>query len=133
MLATGQEKEILTDRGRVQYKYDPELLALGETGEAAYLLDEHGVPVPETVPLLDAESARWWLSRAKPEKWGNRMQVQVDHKHTGVLVVGIPKNSKELEEEYGSMRHNTIEEVEFTEIDHKMPPVKLENDEGDAS
>ena len=92
MAATGQEKEILTSQGHVSYKYDRDLLALGMTGEAAYLLDEIGDPVPETIPLLDLESSRWFLSRRKPELYGNRQTVQVDHKHSGVLVVAPAKN-----------------------------------------
>lgn len=128
--ATGQEKELLTDRGRVQYKYDRDLLALGMTGEAAYLLDEFGDPVPETIPLLDLEMIRWLLSRRMPEKYGNKQQIDVNHKHNhGVLVVGIPKTSKELEETYGSMRHDTIEDVPFTVVEGDTAVVKIEDEE----
>ena len=128
-LATGKEKELLTDRGHVQYLYDSGLIALGLTGEEAYLRDADGDPVPETVPLLDPEMIRFWLKSRMPEKYGNQMRVQVDHKHTGVLVVGIPKTSKELEETYSDMRHDSIQEVEFEEIDGATPALKIENEE----
>ena len=44
----GYEK-VLTHRGRVVYKIDQELVALGFQGPDAYLRDENGNPVPETV------------------------------------------------------------------------------------
>ena len=47
-LATGYD-EILTYRGRVSYKFDPVLRSLGHQGPDAYLKDENGDPVPETV------------------------------------------------------------------------------------
>lgn len=123
--ATGQLKEILSDRGRVQYQFDPQLIALGFTGDEALLRDENGDPVPETIPLLDLESTRWLLARRMPEKYGNRMVV--DHKHTGgVLVVGVPKTSQELEETYGSMRHDQIEDVEFEDVEGEAPAANLE-------
>ncbi len=132
MAATGQEKEILSHQGRVSYRYDLDLLRLGMTGEAAYLLDKFGDPVPETIPLLDLETARWFLSRRKPEMYGNRQTVQVDHKHSGVLVVAPGKTSKELEERYADMRHDTIQDVEFEEVEGDTPALTIEI-EGGAS
>lgn len=129
MAATGQEKTILSHQGHVTYKSDRNLLQLGMTGEEAYLLDEFGDPVPETIPLLDLESSRWFLARRKPEMYGNKQTVQVDHKHSGVLVVAPGKTSKELEERYSDMRHDTIQDVEFEEVEGDTPAVKIENRE----
>ena len=44
----GNDK-VLTHRGRVVYKIDQGLVGLGRQGPDAYLRDENGNPVPETV------------------------------------------------------------------------------------
>jgi hypothetical protein len=119
-LATGVEREILNHQGRVSYKMDAELLALGVRGELAYELDQYGQPIPETVPLLDPEMIRWLLARRRPDQYGNKMQIEHEHKG-GVLVVGAVKTSAQLEASY-QMKHDDIEDVEFEEVDTPVPP-----------
>jgi hypothetical protein len=113
-LATGVEREILHHQGHVSYLMDPDLIAFGFTGEAAYLRDKDGKPIPETVPLLDPEMVRWLLARRRSKEYGNKMQVEHEHKG-GVLVVGVTKTSAQLEKDY-SMKHADIEDVEFEDI-----------------
>jgi hypothetical protein len=113
-LATGYD-EILTDKGRVSYKFDPVLLSLGRRGPDAYLKDENGNPVPETVPKCDLKMARWFLERRLPDKYGKdrKMDVRkmdVTHK-TGVLVIGVPSKTEKLEKEFGGEQQN--QDVEF--------------------
>lgn len=117
-LATGTEREILNHQGHVTYLSDPVLLALGVTGEQAYLRDKNGDPIPETVPLLDPEMVRWVLSRRRSDQYGNKMKVEHEHKG-GVLVVGATKSSKELEQSYKDIKHNEIEDVEFEEVEEE--------------
>lgn len=113
--ATGMEREILNYQGRVTYKSDPELIGLGLKGEDAYLRDANGDPVPESVPIKDPEMVRWLLARRRPAEYGNKMQVEHEHKG-GVLVVGVTKTSKELEAEYGNKTHDDAMDVEFEEV-----------------
>ncbi len=120
-LATGIERKILTNQQGIIFYTDPDLIALGFTGEEAYLRDENGEPVPQTVPLLDPEMVRWVLSRKRPDSYGNRMQVQHEHKVGGVLVVGATKSSAELEAAY-QMKHHEIEDVEFDEVEEPETP-----------
>ena len=113
-VATGYD-EILTDKGRVSYKFDPVLLSLGHRGPDAYLKDENGDPVPETVPKCDLKMARWLLERRRPDKYGKdrKMDVRkmdVTHK-TGVLVIGGPSKTEKLEKEFGGEQQ--IQDVEF--------------------
>jgi hypothetical protein len=63
-LATGYD-EILTYKGRVSYKIDLVLWSLGHRGPDAYLKDENGNPVPETVRKCDPKMARWLLERLR--------------------------------------------------------------------
>ena len=51
----GYEK-VLTHRGRVMYKIDQDLVGLGLQGPDAYLKDENGKPVPETVHKEDTKA-----------------------------------------------------------------------------
>lgn len=111
--ATGMLREVLTDRGRVQYKYDPELVGLGFTGEAAYLRDKNNDPVPETVPITDFEMTRFLLKARFPQRYGTRMQVEHEHKG-GVLVVSAPMSSKQIEETFGGGQK--LIDVEFEEV-----------------
>jgi hypothetical protein len=113
-LATGYD-EILTYKGRVSYKFDPVLWSLGRRGPDAYLKDENGNPVPETVPKCDLKMVRWLLERRLPDKYGKdrKMDVRkmdVPHK-TGVLVIGGPSKSEKLEKEFGGEQQ--IQDVEF--------------------
>jgi len=105
-LATGYD-EILTSKGRVSYKFDPVLLSLGHRGPDAYLKDENGDPVPETVRKFDAKMARWLLERHDKCK---RPKTDVTHK-SGVLVIGVPSKTEKLEKEFGGEQQ--IQDVGF--------------------
>ncbi len=82
----GHDK-VLTHRGRVVYKIDQELAGLGLQGPDAYLRDENGNPVPETVPKPDMKAMRFWLAWHRPEKWGRHRKVKAP-REGGVLVIG---------------------------------------------
>jgi hypothetical protein len=107
-VATGYD-EILTDKGRVSYKFDPVLLSLGHRGPDAYLKDENGDPVPETVPRSDPKTARLYLELYHP-KYGKDRKMDVTHK-TGVLVIGVPSKTEKLEKEFGGEQQ--IQDVEL--------------------
>ncbi len=108
-LATGYD-EMLTYKGRVSYKFDPVLWSRGHRGPDAYLKDENGNPVPETVPKCDLKMVRWLLERRLPDKYGKRPKTGVTHK-TGVLVIGGPSKTEKLEKEFGGEQQ--IQDVEF--------------------
>jgi hypothetical protein len=90
-MATGYD-EILTYKGRVSYKIDLVRWSLGHRGADAYLKDENGDPVPETVTKYDPKMLRWLLARHH-NKYGKCPKTDVTHK-TGVLVVGVPSKSE---------------------------------------
>jgi len=112
-MATGMAREVLVYQGKVSYKKDPFLLELGLTGDAANLLDNNGDPIPETKPFVDPEMVRFMLSRRRPDKYGNRSKVSHEQKG-GVLVLGSPMNSAELEKAYGGPQK--LVDVEFENL-----------------
>jgi hypothetical protein len=108
-MATGYD-EILTYKGRVSYKIDPVLRLLGHRGPDAYLKDENGDPVPETVRKLDLKMIRSLLARRFPDEYGKDRKTDVTHK-SGVLIVGGPSKTERLEKEFGGKQQ--IRDVEF--------------------
>lgn len=96
-------REVLTFQGRVKYQEDPKLLALGLTGAEAYLLDDFGAPIPETVLRQDPDLMMFILKARKPDVYGNKQQVDVTHRG-GVLVVGMtaasPSDLNTIEADY---------------------------------
>jgi len=118
-LANGSYVKVLTHHGRVIYKQDPELLALGFEGHEAYLRDEFGDPVPETVNEVDPDMTRFVLKARRRDKWGDRTDVDVTVRG-GVLVVGaVAKTSAELTQ----MAAEAVEhpaEVEFRDDDGEV-------------
>ena len=56
--------------GGVVYKNDEFLLSLGYEGPDAYLTDENGDPVVETVRQPNLKMLRFFLEWVRPEKWG---------------------------------------------------------------
>jgi hypothetical protein len=113
-LALGQH-EPLTDRGRVQYKYDPDLLSLGLTGPDAYLKDKDGKPVPETIIKQDPDMIRFLLKAHRPDQYVATQKVDVNHRG-GVLVVGVrPKSSAEFDKQTPN-KLEQVTDVEFEEI-----------------
>jgi hypothetical protein len=79
--------KVLTHRGRVVYKIDQGLVGLGCEGPDAYLRDENGNPIPETVRKVDKKAMRFWLAWHRPEKWGRHRKVNAP-REGGVLVIG---------------------------------------------
>ena len=88
--ATAGYDKVLTWRGRVSYKYDPSLVKRGYQGLDAYLRDQNGNFVPETIRKYDPKSMRWVLKYLRPEKYGDNPKIDTPHKG-GVLVIGETK------------------------------------------
>jgi hypothetical protein len=82
--------KVLTWRGRVSYKIDQELVGLGFEGPDAYLRDENGNLVPETIRKYDPKSMQWVLKYLRPEVYGNNPKIDTPHEG-GVLVIGETK------------------------------------------
>jgi hypothetical protein len=82
----GYEK-VLTYRGRVVYKIDEELVGLGLQGPDAYLRDENGKPVPETIHKEDKKAQEHVLKERRPDTWGNRPKIDAP-REGGVLDIG---------------------------------------------
>jgi hypothetical protein len=82
--------KVLTWRGRVSYKIDPSLAKLGYQGPDAYLRDENGNFVPETIRKFDPKSMRYILKLLRPEVYGNNPKIDTRHQG-GVLVIGETK------------------------------------------
>jgi hypothetical protein len=101
--------EVQTYHGRVVYKIDESLWSLGNRGPDAYLKDENGNLIPETVRKQDPEMIRWILERRRPDKYGKHRKIDVTHKG-GVLVVGANLNTEKLEKESGGEQR--IQDVE---------------------
>ncbi len=101
--ATGYD-EIVTYRGRVIYEMDEFLLDLGYQGPDAYLKDENGNPVPQTIRKVDTKAALWVLEKLRPDVWGKNRQIDVPQEG-GVLVVGAtPKKLKNCTATAASVR-----------------------------
>ena len=78
------------------YKTDEVLVNLGYEGPDAYLRDENGNPVVETIRKLNGKMIRLLLECLRPKKYGKRRKHDVPQKG-GVLVIGDstkkPENS----------------------------------------
>lgn len=118
-------QETLHHQGRVAYKYDDDLLRLGLTGSDAYLLDDNGKPIPESVHHQDPEVMESVLRAHRRDRWGQRDQLDVTHRG-GVMVVTAPaKSSAELEQRERASLGAPVD-VEFVEV-------VSENDDGAES
>jgi len=73
--------------GGVIYKNDEFLLSINFEGPDAYLRDENGNPVIETIRNPNGKMLRWLLERRRRETYGKHRQIDVPH-NSGVLVVG---------------------------------------------
>ena len=69
------------------YKNDEFLLSIGFEGPAAYLRDENGNPVVETIRNPNRKMLRFLLEWGRPETYGKHQKIDVPH-NSGVLVVG---------------------------------------------
>ena len=79
--------KVLTHRGRVIYKIDQGLVDLGCQGPDAYLRDENGNPVPETVHKVDTKAQLSVLKRLRANRWGKHSKID-GPREGGVLVIG---------------------------------------------
>jgi hypothetical protein len=79
--------KVLTYRGRVMYKIDQGLEGLGFQGPDAYLKDENGNPIPETIRKVDMKAMRFILEWYRPGTWGKHPKIDAPHEG-GVLVIG---------------------------------------------
>jgi hypothetical protein len=84
--ALGYDK-VLTRRGRVMFKIDQGLVGLGIQGPDAYLRDENGNPVPETVRKVDTKAQLSILKRHRPYTYGGHPKIDAP-REGGVLVIG---------------------------------------------
>lgn len=84
--ALGYDK-VLTHRGRVMYKIDQGRVALGHQGADAYLKDENGNPVPETIRVEDTKAQLYILEQDRPNRWGKPPKIGAAHEGS-VHVIG---------------------------------------------
>jgi hypothetical protein len=73
--------------GGVVYKYDPLLLSLDYVGSDAYLRDENGNPVVETIQNGDPKMLRYYLEWKCPDEFGKRRKNDIP-RNCSVLVIG---------------------------------------------
>jgi hypothetical protein len=52
-LTMGQARKVLEHQGKSTYRQDPRLVAQGFHKEQTCILDEHGNPIPATIPIRD--------------------------------------------------------------------------------
>ena len=111
-LAVGQPKP-LTNKYGVIYKFDQDLLNLGFTEMEAYLRDESGAPIPQTIIEQDPDMMRFILKTRRRNVYGDHTSVDMVHSG-GVLVVGVKKTEAELEKVYGG--NQETQDVEFEDV-----------------
>jgi hypothetical protein len=73
--------------GGVIYKIDQSLVDLGFEGSDAYLRDEHGNPVVETIRQPNGKMLRFILEWERSEIYGKNRKIDIP-RNSGVLVVG---------------------------------------------
>lgn len=81
-------REVLTFQGRVMYQMDPDLVSLGFTGMDAFLKDDFGAPIPETIEKQDPDLQMFILKARRSKIYGDKKQVDLNVRG-GVLVVGV--------------------------------------------
>ena len=89
----GYEK-VLTHRGRVVYKIDQELAARGFQGPDAYLRDENGKPVPETIHKEDTKAQLHVLKRHRPDTWAKRPKIDAPREGGVLVIADVTKKPK---------------------------------------
>ena len=91
--ALGYDK-VLTYRGHVMYKIDQGLVGLGYQGPDAYLKDENGKPVPETVHKEDTKAQLRVLKRHRPDTWGKRPKINAPREGSVLVIGDVTKKPK---------------------------------------
>jgi hypothetical protein len=79
--------KILKFRGHVTYKIDPFLEELGFEGPDAYLRDQAGKPIPQTVHKFDKKATKFILQKYLPEKYGDHRKNDAPPQGQSLLVV----------------------------------------------
>jgi hypothetical protein len=115
--AAGGFDEVLTDKGRVIYRIDPELEALGFTGFDAYLKDENGKPVPESVHKQDPEIQLQMMKVMRREKYGTHTTQDINVNKGGVMVVGVRQKTPEQIDKLEQKKLIAPIDVEFREVE----------------
>jgi hypothetical protein len=82
--------KILKFRGHVVYKIDPVLEARGLRGADAYLRDQTGHPIPETIPRIDKKAIKFLLQKYRPEKYGDHWKNDAPPQRESLLVIHLP-------------------------------------------
>ena len=71
-------------------------MSLGCEGPDAYLKDENGISVLETVRRANPKMIRFLLEWLRPDKWGKHRKVDVPHHCAALIIRGAasdrPKN-----------------------------------------
>lgn len=108
--------KILHNKGRVIYRIDPELEGLGFTGSDAYLLDEDGKPIPESIHRQDPKVMLAVLRAWRRDRYGadDKRDVNV---RGGVMVVGVRAKTSEEIEELEKQALSAPVDVEFREAE----------------
>ena len=90
--------------GGVVYKNDALLLSLGYESPDAYLRDENGTPVVETIRNPNLKMARFYLELRRPDEFGKHRKIDVP-RTGGVLVIsGAPKKPENSSATAASLR-----------------------------
>jgi hypothetical protein len=118
-LARGTARRFLEYKGKITYKQNPRLVALGYPEDETYILDENGDRIPETIPIIDPEMIRWILERRRREVYGKRPKTPSEPQRSGgVLVVGNPMTREQYEKRFSGPQ--PIVEVEI----EGLPPLE---------
>ncbi len=91
--ALGYDK-VLTRRGHVMYKIDQDLAGRGFQGPDAYLKDENGNAVPETVRKVDTKAQQSILKRFRPDRWGGQPKIEAPREGGVLIIGGVTKKPK---------------------------------------
>lgn len=111
-------KEPLSYQGRVIYKIDPRAYKLGMVeGPDAWLYDEQGRPVPESIDRQDPDLMQFLLKGLMPGTFGNKTKVEIEGRISGVLVVAQKAvDGHALIDEEKEFRKKAVD-VEFDEVE----------------
>lgn len=122
LVARGEKQEVLTYKGRVQYKVDPLAFRLGLVpGDPGYYLeDEDGKPIPETIAMQDMDMIRFMLKSHRREVYGDHSKVDVNLRGGVVIVEATKQTPEEFEKKFGGKQD--IQDVTFEEVETDDDP-----------